>query len=79
MYTALREKTTIKNGGVIEIRTPALPAGTQVEVIVIVEPPVEPADGLGWPEGFFATFAGSLPGLGEPESEGDYETREEAF
>lgn len=79
MYTALREKTRIKSDGMIEIHAPSLPAGTQVEVIVIVEPSVEPAGDLGWPEGFFATFAGSLPDLGEPEFEGDYERREEAF
>jgi len=76
-YTALREKTIIKTKGVLEIRSPALLQGSHVEVIIIVEPPASQANAPDWPEDFFATFAGCLPNLHEPESEGDYETREE--
>ncbi|MBN1876601.1 MAG: hypothetical protein JXA33_20415 [Anaerolineae bacterium] len=77
MYTALREKTIVKTEGLLEIRAPELTKGVQVEVIVLVPPPVKTANALGWPDGFFDTFAGSLPTLCEPEFEGDYETREE--
>lgn len=75
MYTALREKTTIKTGGVIEIHTAALPVGAQVEVIIMAVPTTVSA--LGWPEDFFKHFAGCLPEFPARESEGDYETREE--
>jgi hypothetical protein len=70
MYTALREKTIVKTNGVLEIRSPELLEGSRVEIIVIVEPSTNKTDALGWPEGFFDTFAGCLPDLHEPEFEG---------
>jgi hypothetical protein len=74
-YTALREKTTIKTGGLIEIHTAALPVGAQVEVIVMAVPAT--VDTLGWPDDFFTRFAGCLPEFPIRESEGIYEIREE--
>ena len=38
MLNAIRQTVTVQNGGVIVLREPELPAGTQVEVIVMVEP-----------------------------------------
>ena len=76
MYTVLREKKIVKPGGVLEIRSPALPEGAHVEVIVILEPSAK-RDDLGWPEDFFATFAGSLPDFPDREGEVAYETRVE--
>ena len=75
MYTALREKTTVKTGGVIEIHTAALPVGAQVELIVMAVP--ASVDTLGWPDDFFTRFAGCLPEFPARESEGVYEIREE--
>ena len=75
MYTALREKATIKTGGIIEIHTASLPVGAQVEVIVLVESPDVAGNALGWPEDFFARFAGCLPDFPVRESEGAYEIR----
>lgn len=37
MITGIREKTVVKEGGKIEISSSDLPAGAQVEVIVLVE------------------------------------------
>lgn len=37
MISGIREKTVVKEGGKIEISSPELPTGTQVEVIVLVE------------------------------------------
>jgi len=34
--TAIREITTVKADGTVEVRNPALPAGEQVEVIVLL-------------------------------------------
>ena len=79
MHTALRKESVVKSGGVIEIRSPELPVGARVKVIVILESPAPAADALGWPADFFAQFAGSLPDFPEPESEGGYEAREELF
>ena len=68
----------VKPGGVIEIRSPDLPVGAIAEVIVILElPGVGGTVSLGWPEGFFAQFSGSLPDFPDIEPEGEYERREE--
>lgn len=75
METALRQKAVVKPGGVIEIRSPELPEGAVAEVIVILE--TAGTGSLGWPEGFFERFAGSLPDFPDVEPEGDYEIREE--
>jgi len=75
METALRQKAVVKRGGVIEIRSPELPEGAMAEVIVILE--TSGRDSLGWPEGFFERFAGSLPDFPDIEPEGNYEIREE--
>ncbi len=37
MISGIREKTVVKEGGKIEISSPDLPIGAQVEVIVLVE------------------------------------------
>jgi antitoxin YefM len=37
MITGIREKTIVGEGGKIEILSPDLPIGTEVEVIVLVE------------------------------------------
>ncbi|MBA2495162.1 MAG: hypothetical protein H0V31_10770 [Acidobacteria bacterium] len=37
MITGIREKTIVKENGMIEISAPDLPIGTEVEVIVLVE------------------------------------------
>ncbi len=37
MITGIREKTIVKEGGKIEISSPDLPIGMEVEVIVFVE------------------------------------------
>lgn len=36
MITEIREKTVVKEGGKIEISSPDLPIGTEVEVVVLV-------------------------------------------
>ena len=63
----------------IEIRSPELPVGARVKVIVILESPAAATDALGWPADFFTRFAGSLPDFPDLESEGGYETREGLF
>jgi hypothetical protein len=73
--TAVRQKAVVKRGGVIEIRSPELPEGAVAEVIVLLE--TGGREALGWPEGFFERFAGSLPDFPDLESEGNYELREE--
>jgi hypothetical protein len=77
MDTALRQRLVVQPGGVIEIRSPELLPGTLAEVIVILEKLPATAQGLGWPPGFFETFAGCLPDLPDREAEGDYEVRDE--
>ncbi len=37
MLTGIREKTLVKENGMVEISAPDLPIGTEVEVIVLVE------------------------------------------
>ncbi|CAN5628977.1 hypothetical protein BH18ACI1_BH18ACI1_19040 [soil metagenome] len=37
MITGIREKTIVKENGMIEISAPDLPIGTEVEVIILVE------------------------------------------
>jgi antitoxin YefM len=37
MLTEIREKTVVKENGMVEISTPDLPIGTRVEVIVLIE------------------------------------------
>jgi len=37
MLTGIREKTVVKENGMVEISAPDLPVGTEVEVIVLVE------------------------------------------
>jgi len=74
MESALRQKVVVKRGGVIEIRSPELPEGATAEVIVILE--TAGRGTLGWPEGFFEQFAGSLPGFPDVEPEGDDKVRE---
>ncbi len=37
MITGIREKTIVREGGKIEISSPDLPIGAEVEVIVLVE------------------------------------------
>ena len=71
METALRQKTVIKPGGLIEIRSPELPVGATAEVIVFVETATtDRSEPLGWPAGFFERFAGSLPDFPDIDFEG---------
>jgi Ethanolamine utilization protein EutJ (predicted chaperonin) len=42
MITALKQKVTIKPGGLVSLRSSRLKAGTQAEVIVLVEPAENP-------------------------------------
>lgn len=37
MLTGIREKTIVKENGMVEISAPDLPVGTEVEVIILVE------------------------------------------
>lgn len=37
MLTGIREKTIVKENGMVEISAPDLPVGTKVEVIILVE------------------------------------------
>ena len=85
----IRQDLVIGPGGVIEIRSPELPAGSVAEVIVRLKKPVqskprsrdvhaETSKNLGWPPGFFELTFGSLrdtPLIRE--SQGGYETRDE--
>jgi len=41
MITGIRQKTIVKEGGMIEIYSPELPSGAAVEVIVLMEPEEE--------------------------------------
>lgn len=43
MVRAIRQFVTIRSGGVIEIRSPDLPPGARVEVIVMLDEPSDPA------------------------------------
>ncbi len=38
MIGSIRQKTIVREGGWVEIRSPELPIGARVEVIVLVEP-----------------------------------------
>jgi hypothetical protein len=77
METALRQKTVVKPGGLIEIRSPELPVGTVAEVIILLEnAEASLPEAQGWPPGFFERFVGSLPDFPDIESEGGYEVRE---
>ncbi len=61
MLEAIRERATVRPGGVLELRHPELPAGTQAEVIIMVErsdvapPPL--ADFVGKAKGCFSSGA----------------------
>ncbi|MGC2237269.1 MAG: hypothetical protein WA584_13990 [Pyrinomonadaceae bacterium] len=37
MITGIREKTVVKENGMVEISAPGLPVGAEVEVIVLIE------------------------------------------
>jgi len=39
MLQTIKERVTVKPGGVIELRHPELPEGTEAEVIIMVEQP----------------------------------------
>ncbi len=61
MIQAIRDRVTVKVGGVLELRHPELPAGTEAEVIIMVEwPEVVPrpiADFIGKAKGCFSSAA----------------------
>lgn len=48
--TAIREVTKVKPDGTVEVRNPALPAGEEVEVIILV--PARKGEGHGDPYDF---------------------------
>lgn len=37
MQTALKQTVTVQKGGLIEVRSPELPDGAQVEVIILLD------------------------------------------
>jgi hypothetical protein len=39
MLQTIKERVTVKSGGVIELRHPEVPTGTEAEVIIMVEKP----------------------------------------
>lgn len=60
MLSSLRQKAIVQPGGVIEIRSPELPAGAVVDVVVILEPEPRPSGRslsslIGSGKGSFAT------------------------
>jgi hypothetical protein len=62
MQNALRQTVTVKNGGLIEFRSPELQEGTTAEVIVIVgapddTPPSRLSDFIGKARGGFTSAA----------------------
>jgi hypothetical protein len=89
MRDIIRQDLVIGPGGVIEIRSPDLPAGSVAEVIVRLKKPAQrkkiadPASSpkgkqASWPPGFFEQTFGSLKDT--PlirESQGEYESRAE--
>lgn len=46
MLVEIRQKAIVQPGGVIEIHSSELPAGTEVEVIVLVDRPLEAQSSL---------------------------------
>jgi hypothetical protein len=89
MRDIIRQDLIVGPGGVIEIRSPELPAGSVAEVTVRLKKPARrkptsgaiastTAEDLGWPLGFFEKTFGSLkdsPLVREPQ--GGYEARAE--
>ena len=69
MVAAIRQQVTIQAGGVIEVRSPELLAGSKVEVIVLLDAPAEPAPRWG-------SFIGSARGLYGSVAEADAHIRE---
>lgn len=87
MRTALRRKTIVRPGGVIEIRAPELIPGSIADVVVQFDIPQDrlretsqpdAALDLGWPPDFFERTFGSLRDLPMVrEDQGQYEVRDE--
>ena len=76
-YREIREATS----GTIAIVLPEELCRQRVEIIVLPLEEQKPENetgkqSLGWPQGFFERFAGSIPDFPNIESEGDYEKRE---
>jgi len=71
MLHAIREKVTVKPGGVLELYHPELPAGTEAEVIIMVQrlgaTPREP----------LASFVGRIKGCFASAEEVDTHIRKE--
>lgn len=60
MFSGLRQKVVVQPGGVVELRSPELPAGATVEVIVLLVPQPEESKRplssfIGAAKGHFAT------------------------
>jgi hypothetical protein len=59
MLNGIRQKTVVRSGGIIQLQSAELPEGATVEVIVLLEPPVEPqrplTNFIGAARGSFAT------------------------
>ena len=67
MVTAIRETVTVKAGGVVEVRSPALHEGDRADVIVLVDvtptsAPLPPASPAPPPVPTWGAFLGSAPG-----------------
>ena len=61
MLEAIRERTTVKTGGILELCHPELPVGAEAEVIIMVErpdvPPAPLVSFLGRAKGCFGSVA----------------------
>ena len=68
--------------GVLSIRVPTELAEADVDVVIVVHPVDEAAEGegaeaLGWPPGFLEKYYGALAGSGlKRHPQGDYEERD---
>ena len=71
MLNGLRQKVVVQPGGVVEVRSPELPDGATVEVIVLLESQAEPSlQGL-------SRFIGAAPGNFATPEEADQFIRQE--
>ena len=70
MVRAIRQSVTVKPGGIVEVRSDELQAGAHAEVIVLIEPPQEPAAPL-------SSFVGAAPGSFSSPREADTFIRSE--
>lgn len=70
MIRAIRERVTVKRGGVVEVRRADLPEGAEADVIVMIEEPLAEPPALG-------TLVGKAKGCFATASEADSSLRAE--